>query len=135
MRKEKAAGKTFDRKEFPTPFLYQDFTSTPASSWSQQLRDQGSDPWGRSVCSSEWCGNGRRSCCYRERPCARRCAHHENRPASDRTGAGWRGPSTPRCSTNMRGRRSSSRRKEYIRKDRRASCGPRDFDGTQDPVG
>ena len=34
----------------------------------------------------------------------------------------------------MTGMRSSSKRTEYIRTGRRASCGPRGFDGSQDPV-
>ena len=32
------------------------------------------------------------------------------------------------------GRRLSSRRREYIRRDRRASCGPRGIGGIRDPV-
>ena len=33
----------------------------------------------------------------------------------------------------MMGKKSSSRRTECTRRGRRASCGPRDFDGSQDP--
>ena len=48
---------------------------------------------------------------------------------------GWRDQGTPRCSTSTKGKRSSSRRKEYIRRDHRASCARQLTVGSPFPVG
>lgn len=106
----------------------------PSSSWSPQLPSLGWGPWGTCASNLESYGIDIHSSSYPALPSSPRSSRLSNPRASDTIAAAQPDRDIPRSSTSKKGRKWSSRHREYIRTGHRASCGLLCFVGILCPV-